>query len=64
MTGNIEAVEVSIKVSLPKKLISGYKEDPSLKIAHLTDEEVIEGLVEDILIRYFNTEYFDPQVLC
>lgn len=56
---NEDVVEVSIKVKLPKSLVQKYKEDPSYGFDELTDEEVVTGLAEDILLRYFNPEYFD-----
>jgi len=56
---DIEVIEVSVKVSLPKKTIDSYRAMEENGMQGYTDEQIVECLAEDILDRYFHEEYFD-----
>jgi len=55
----IEVVKKSIEVGLPKSFFVNAREMSEDGLKDHTDEEILEALAEDILERYFNTEYFD-----
>ena len=51
MVNPIEVIGVSVKGGLPKKLLQGYRENPEYNLTHLTDEELVAALADDILER-------------
>jgi len=55
----IEVVKKSIEVGLPKSFFADARAMSEDGLKDHTDEEILEALAEDILERYFNTEYFD-----
>jgi len=55
----IEVVKKSIEVGLPKSFFVDTRAMSEDGLKNCTDEEILEALAEDILDRYFNTEYFD-----
>ena len=59
----IEVVKKSVEVELTKRFIDDTRKMSPNGFKYLTDEEIVEALVEDILNRYFNTEYFDIDAL-
>lgn len=59
----IEVVQVSVRVGIPKSQIRQFRDNSEDGLADITDEQIVDGLAEDILDRYFNTEYFDLDTL-
>ena len=59
----IEVVKKSIEVMLPKKYLTELREQAANGMKDYTDKQILEALAEDILERYFNTEYFDVEAL-
>ncbi len=59
MAKPIEVVQLSVKVGLPKSFFVETRAMSEDGLKDHTDEEILEALAEDILERYFNTEYFD-----
>lgn len=55
----IKVVKKSIEVELPESFFVGTRKMSEDGLKDYTDEEILEALAEDILQRYFNTEYFD-----
>lgn len=55
----IEVVQSSAKVGMSKSQIQGYRDQSQNGLKDFTDQEILDVLVEDILGRYFNEEYFD-----
>lgn len=59
----IEVVKKSIEVGLPKSFFVDTRAMAEDGLKDHTDEEILEALAEDILERYFNTEYFDMEAV-
>lgn len=55
----IEMVKSSAEVDMSKSQIQGYRDMSEDGLVDFTDEEILSVLVEDILGRYFNEQYFD-----
>lgn len=56
----IECVSTTLEVSLPTKTIQGIRDASQDGMPDDSDEDILKALGEDILERYFNTEYFSP----
>jgi hypothetical protein len=54
-------VEVSVEVSMSIVEIQELRNNPELHLGDITDKQIVSELAEDILSRYFNKEYFDPE---
>jgi len=63
MNKPIEVVKATIDIQLPITQIQGYRDNSSDGLADYTDTEIANILLEDIVLRYFNEEYFDLQGL-
>ena len=59
----IEVVNTLIEVELTKSFITSTRDMSADGLKDYTDEQIVEALAEDILRRYFNTEYFDMDAL-
>ncbi len=58
-----ESVQVKVSVGLHKKYVQHLRDQAADFLAEFTDESIVEMLAENILERYFNTEYFDTDAL-
>ena len=58
-----EVVKKSIEVELTMSYIMGLRGQAVNGLKDFTDEQIVESIAEDILERYFNTEYFDVEAL-
>jgi len=59
----IEVIKKTVEVELTKRFIDDTRKMSQNGLRDCTDEQIVEALVEDILNRYFNTEYFDIDAL-
>lgn len=59
----VEVVKKTVEVELTKRFIDDTRKMSENGLKDCTDEQIVEALVEDILNRYFNTEYFDLEAL-
>ncbi|KKN72642.1 hypothetical protein LCGC14_0408840 [marine sediment metagenome] len=60
---SIEMVTASIKIGFPKADIQGYRDHSEDGLKDFSDKEIANILLEDIVGRYFNEEYFDLEGL-
>ncbi len=60
---HILVVKHPIVLELPKSYIAEFRENSADGLKDYTDEQILEALAEDILLRYFNTEYFDVEAV-
>ena len=56
-------VTASIKFGFPKVQIQGYRDASADGLKDFSDKEIVNILLEDIVDRYFNEEYFDLEGL-
>lgn len=59
----IEVVKKTVVVELPKRFFADFREQSTGGLKDYTDEQILEAIAEDILNRYFNTEYFDVEAV-
>ena len=59
MVHTIEVVKANIEVQVPVNQINGYRRASEDGLIEFTDTEIANILLEDIVMRYFNEEYFD-----
>jgi len=59
----IEVIKKSVEVELPKSYLMNLRKQSADGLKDYTNEQIVEALAEDILDRYFSTEYFDDEAI-